>query len=413
MPQFSYLGLDASGQERKGTIEAENEKEVVRILRERSIFVLKVRRGASLQGSRLAASLRGVRRFSKPSQHMPVSSTDLVMFFRQTALMLRAGYTLVTALEANHDMVNKLRLRRAIGRMTDDIRRGANFSSLMKEERKIFSPMVANLIASGEQSGNLDTILDRLADGLERTRDIKLQLISALIYPSVVLLVSLVVMVFLVYGVIPRFATFLTARNAELPASTQLLMDVSRYAQDYGPSLAIILGLSAFGVLAAYTTRGGKRVIDHVILAVPVIGNAVLFAAMAQAGWSFSMLLKSGVSALGALRIVSGITGNLAIGDCFRRAADDLLEGRALSKAFNQPYITQMMQHMAAVGESSGELDTVMGGVGEYYQKELATKVKMIAFMIEPMLILFVGGLVFFVYIAFFKAVMAVSKGGM
>ena len=414
MAIFSYLGLDDKGQEQQGKIEAGSEKEAVRTLRDRSVFVLKVREGDSLAlGSGFLPSWGEWRVLLQPSRYAPVMAGDLVVFFRQTALMLRAGYTLVTSLDASYEMIPKLRLRRSIRRMSDEIRRGTSFSAMLAEEKKIFAPMVANLVASGEHSGNLDIILDRLAEGLERSTDIKRQLVAALFYPVFVLLVCLGVIIFLVVGVIPRFATFLTARNAAIPASTQLLLDVSGWAVDYGRPLGIVLGVGFFAILAAYTTPSGKRKVDRALLVVPVVGSAVLYAAMAQAGWSLSMLLKSGVTALESLRITSGVIGNLAVSDCFRKAADGLLQGRALSKTFEQPHIPLMMRHMAAVGESSGQLDTVMHSVGEFYQKELAVKVKLIAVAIEPMLILLVGGMVGFVYYSFFQAVMAVSTGGM
>lgn len=414
MAVYSYVGLDDRGQEVKGTVEAESDKEVVRILRGRSVFVLKVSEGGSLtEGGDLRARLGELAGNLLPQRYAPVGAGDLVIFFRQTALMLRAGYTLVTALDAGHDMTPKLRLRRAIRGMCDEIRKGASFSALLAQEKKIFSPMVANLVASGEKSGNLDDILDRLADSLERSKEIKRQLVAAMFYPLFVLLVSFGVIIFLVLGVIPRFATFLAGRNASLPASTQVLLDISSWARHYGGPLAIVLGVGLFGVFAAYTTQRGKKAVDRAILAVPLVGTAVLYAAMAQAGWCLAMLLRSGVTALESIRITGGVMENLAIGDCFREAAEGLLQGRSLSRTFEQPHIPLMMRHMAAVGESSGQLDTVMHGTGEYYQKELAAKVKFISVAIEPMLILVVGGMVGFVYFAFFQAVMSVSKGGM
>jgi type IV pilus assembly protein PilC len=411
---FSYVGLDARGEEQQGQIEAENEKEAARILRDRSIYVLKVREGEGLglEGG-LWPRVREIASFLHPSRCAPVGGSDLMVFFRRTAVMLRAGYTLVTALDANYEMTVKHRFRRAIRRMNEEIRRGASFSSMVAQEKKIFSSEMSKLIASGEQSGNLDSILERLAESIERSKELKRQLIAALFYPLFVLLAAIGVVVFLVVGVIPRFATFLTARNATLPASTQVLMDVSEWARNWGGIAGGALGVAIFCILAAYTTRRGKRVVDRCLLAVPVVGSAVLFASMAQAGWSLSMLLKSGVTALESLRITSGVIKNLAVSDCFENAAEGLLTGRSLSKTFEQPHIPLMVRHMAALGESSGQLDAVMHDVGEYYQKELAAKVKLIAIMIEPMLILVVGGMVGFVYFSFFQAVMAVSKGGM
>jgi type II secretory pathway component PulF len=322
MGLFSYVGLDARGLEQKGQLEAASEKELARLLRERSVFLLTAREGkASGPGAGLGAQIREAAGFLLPSHYAPVGAGDLVVFFRQIALMLRAGYTLVATLEATGEMVAKHRLRRAIKKISDEIRRGASFSSMLAGENKIFSPVVSNLIASGEKSGNLDTILDRLAESLERGRELKRQLITALAYPGFVLLASIGVVVFLVVGVIPRFATFLTAKQTALPASTQVLMDISAWALLWGRQVGIVLGIGIFGVFAAYTTRRGKRVVDRCILAVPVVGNAILFAAMAQAGWSMSMLLKSGVTALEALRITGGVVTNLAVGDCFTGAA--------------------------------------------------------------------------------------------
>lgn len=413
MATFSYTGLDNKGQELKGTIEAENEREVVRILRERAVTVVKVREGTSGTGGGLTGHLGAVRELLSLKQYAPVGSADLVAFFRQTALMLRSGYTLVTALDAGNGMTPKLRLRRAIGRMGDAIRKGATFSAMLAAEKGIFSPLVSSLIASGEKSGNLDDILDRLADSLERSKEVKRQLLAAMFYPMFVLLAAIGVVIFLVVGVIPKFASVMTARKASLPASTQMLMNVSSWMQDYGAILGIVLGVVIFLILAACTTRSGKRVVDRVLLAVPVVGGAVQYAAMAQAGWCLAMLLRSGVTALESIRVTSGVTGNLIIGESFQAAAEGLLQGRPLSKTFEQPHIPLMMRHMAAVGESSGQLDTVMNSAGEYYQKELSAKVKLISVAIEPVMIVGVGGIVGFVYYSFFQAMLSASKGGM
>jgi type II secretory pathway component PulF len=412
MATFSYTGLDGTGKELTGTIEAESAKGVVRILRERGVTVVKVREGAAADVG-LKDRLAGVRDLLSLKRYAPVGSADLVAFFRQTALMLRSGYTLVTALDAGNEMTPKLRLRRAIGRMSDAIRKGASFSTMLAEEKRIFSPLVASLIASGEKSGNLDDILDRLADSLERSKEVKRQLLAAMFYPLFVLLAAVGVVIFLVVGVIPKFASVMTARKASLPASTQMLMKVSAWMQDYGAVIGIVLGVVIFGILAAYTTRSGKRAVDRAILVVPIVGSAVQYAAMAQAGWCLAMLLRSGVTALESIRVTSGVTGNLIIGECFQAAAEGLLQGRPLSKTFEQPHIPLIMRHMAAVGESSGQLDTVMNSAGEYYQKELSAKVKLIAVAIEPVMIVAVGGIVGFVYYSFFQAMLSASKGGM
>lgn len=412
MALYSYKGLDRGGQEQKGLIEADNAKDATRMLRDRAIYVLDLKEGDGAAGGGISFLKKWIV-FLLPHRWSPVGSGDLIIFFRQISLMLRAGYTLVKALEMSSEMVANMRLRLAINRMSNEIRRGASFSSQLEKEKRTFSPMMANLVASGEQSGSLDSILERLAEGLERGKELKRQLMAALIYPAFIVLASVAVVAFLVMGVIPRFARFLEARRAELPNSTQMLMDISDWFFTWGSMLAGGFAVFVFVVLAAYTTGPGKRLVDRCFLAIPLIGTAIAYASMAQAGWSLSMLLQSGITALESLRITCGVVNNRAVADCFGRAAEELLAGRSLSKTFEQPFILPMMRHMAAVGESSGQLDAVMGDVGEYYQKELSAKVKLITVSVEPTLILMVGGMVGFVYYAFFQAVMTVSKGGM
>ena len=409
MAVFSYTGLNERGQEIKGEIDSENEKAAVRQLREQGIFVLKVE-PQKLDLRELAGL---VLSYLKVTRYLPVGTDDLVMLFRQTALMLRSGYTLVTTLEANIHMVSKFRLERALKRMEDGIRRGETFSSQLAKEKGIFSPVVANLVASGEQSGSIEAILERLADSMERTKDLKRQVMAAMFYPSFVLLVTIGVVIFLVLGVIPRFEKFLSAKGADIPASTQLLLDISDFALTYAAPGGIVGGTLLFIILAAYTTKPGKRVIDRVLLMIPVLGKAILFGAMAQLCWTLSMLLASGVTVIESLRIGSRVIHNGALSACVANSAEQLLDGVSLSKSFEQRLLPTLVRHMAAVGENSGELETVMHGLGVYYQRELSSKVKLIAVAIEPMLILCVGGMVFFVYYAFFKAVLAVSTGGM
>ncbi|MCG8426212.1 MAG: type II secretion system F family protein, partial [Chromatiales bacterium] len=228
-----------------------------------------------------------------------------------------------------------------------------------------------------------------------------------------VVLGAIGVCIFLVVVVVPRFAKFLNTRDVEIPASTQALMDIADWFQTWGQAMAGITTTLIFGLLVAYTTQVGKRVIDRGILALPVVGKSITYAAMAQAGWTLAMLLRSGVTALQSLRITSGVIGNLAVADGFDYAADRILEGRSLSSAFEQRQIPMMMRHMAAVGERSGQLDTVMQELGEYYRKELEALIKIMTAMVEPALILIVGGMVGFVYYAFFQAVLKVSTGGM
>jgi type IV pilus assembly protein PilC len=414
MGVYSYIALDDKGQEQQGQVEAGDAREAARSLRERAIFVVEIQEGASgIRIEKPAQRLLSGLRWLSPRQHMPVRPPDLVLFFRQVALMLRAGHTIVEALEASREMVPKQRLRQVIERMSEGIQRGQSFSAALAAEKQTFSPMMAKLIESGEEGGELDPILERLAVNLEKRVELKRQLKIAMTYPSFVVVGSIGVSAFLVISVVPRFAKFLNTKKVDIPASTQVLMDIADWFQVWGATLGISLMVITFSLLAAYTTKGGKKVIDRVILILPVVGTSVVYSGMAQAGWTLSMLLRSGVTALQSLRVTSGVMGNRTLADCFESAADQILEGRNLSTALNQGDIPLMVRHMAAVGERSGQLEVVMQEVGEFYRKELEAQVKAMTAMVEPTLILMVGGMVGFVYYAFFQAVLKVSTGGM
>ncbi len=414
MPLFSYEALDGAGKKILGRLEAGNDKEAVRTLRDQSVFVLSIREGDHVGAERgFRAQLNHGLSLVNPLRFLPVVKGDLVQFFHQISLMLRSGYTLVPALKATREMQMKISFIRVIDQLAESISAGASLSAAMKSYAKLFPPMMVNLISIGERSGNLDSILERLAENVEQSKELKRQLIGAMLYPTIVLLCSVGLVVYMVKKVIPSFASFLSARSSSLPSSTQRMMDVSEWALQWGGLVFGIFGVFIFCVLVAYTTRPGKKVVDGAILMQPLIGKAVQFSAMAQTGWSLSLCLRSGLPALDALRINAEAMQNAVIRESFEKAAEELLLGRSLSKAIDQPHVPLMMRHMAAVGEKSGELDTVMFDVGVFFQKELAAKVKMMSVLIEPVMIIGVGALVGFVYYSLFQAVMSVSKGGM
>ncbi len=403
MAVYEYLALDANGAERVGHVEAPDERTAALQLREAKVFVLSIRDPAA---SGIDES--GVSPFA-PKRYLSTSQGDLVFLFRQLALMLRAGHTVVQALEANREMAVKFQLRKALGRMRDFIEGGGSLSRALAAERRVFPPMVAKLIEAGEKSGEIEDILERMADDIERRLDIKRQLLTALTYPSIVFLVAVGVSAALVGWVIPRFAVFLTSRGKELPATTQFLMDLAGWFQAWGAIFAGGVGLAIFAVLAAYTTTGGKRVVDMLLLKVPVIGGTLRSAALGQAASMLAMQLRSGITLLQSLSITAGVIGNQAFADAFAQAGERILGGQPLSLALRVKVLPPLVRYMAAIGERSGELEAVMQSLGEYYRKDLQARVKTMAAWVEPVMILVVGGMVGTVYLSFFQAALRVS----
>lgn len=410
MPIYGYIALNAHGMELRDEIEARDEREARALLRGQQVRVVHLQEGSVPEAGGLGLRALELVAPLLPRSWLPVGARDLGLLFRQLALMLRAGHTLVHALDACARLTQKLRARALVRGLAERLRGGRNLSEAMHETGRPFSTLMVALVESGETSGDLDTVLTRLADDVERRTELKRQLVTALTYPSIVLLAAVGVVAFLVLTVIPRFATFLAGRGKEVPAAAQTLLDISTWLGNWGLALMAAILLTAFLLAVVYALPPGRLAIDRFLLMVPVVGATLIAAAMAQAAWTLAMLVRSGATVLVSLQITARIVGNRAIAHAFDRAGAAVLEGRSVSVALKQSVMPPLMRHMAEVGESSGELDAVMEEVGSYYRKELDAKVKILSAMIEPILILFVGGIVGFVYFAFFQAVMTVSS---
>lgn len=413
MPVYSYMGLNPRGEKVIGNIEADTEREMIRMLKDRSVFVTKSKPGENAFENAFLSFIKTYGVYLNLTRYIPVGTGDLIIFFRQVSIMIRAGFTLVAAIEVAVDMQRKYGMQRALKRISKDVRRGGTFSACMMREKKIFTPMMANLIASGEKSGNLDYIMEKIADNLEQTKELKRNLIMAMFYPCIILMMAFVLVFVMILFVIPKFSVFLSSRGTQLPASTQMMMDISDWVINNGVFYGGAAGIGLFLTLASYTTPKGKYIIDGVMLRIPIIGKVIVFAGIANATWTMAMLLESGVTALDSLRITKGVIANAVMSKKFSLAADSLLDGVSMSRALTQKFIPDMVRHMVSVGENSGQLDYVMNALGEYYKKELTSKMNFLATAVEPTLILGVGGIAAFVYTSLFEAVMAVSKGGM
>lgn len=406
---FHYVGLGADGKEVRGRIEAPSRREVARALQQRSIFVVEIREGGGPAQPDGPARARLLPRLPLRDL-LPVGPDDQVFFFRQLGLMLRAGHTVVKALDISVGLTSKPRMARAIERMSRAIQGGANFHSAMALEKKTFPPLVANLVASGEASGELDVVLERIASNMERSQEMKRQLITAMIYPSIVLIASIGVVWALLALVVPKFSTFFASRGADLPAMTRMLVDLSAWVVDYGAYAAATVGSVVFLILAASTFERGKAAIDRTLLHLPVFGHSVILSNMAQMGTTMALLIRSGLTVLETLRVLEKVLPNSALAASIRRAGEGILAGQSLSAAMKQKFVPPLMCHMAAVGEQGGQLDAVMDEVGSFYFKRLETRAKRMVSFVEPALIIFVGGIVGVVYLAIFQAVSAVSS---
>ncbi len=403
MPFFSYVALDSAGKETRGRLEAGSERDVIQALREQGLFVVNLN-AAKNAGSGATGEERSLLERMSIKQYLKVTDTHRIFLFRQLAMMLRSGLTIVQSLNISSELVERRRLSLAVQRMSHAIQGGASFSDSLKQE-KIFKPIVANLVASGEETGEVDRILERLSDNMEMAQDRKRTLFVAMLYPGIVFFSSIGVIVFLMMKVVPDYAEFFANRGQDLPTLMGFLLDVSDFFLDWGAFMGSVVGITIFLILAAYTTLRGKAVIDHVLLKIPFIGKAIEFSAVSEFGVTLSMLLRSGMTVLEGLRVMTKVMTNVPFARSLETAGNDILAGQSLAAALDRDPMPKLVSHMVAVGEQSGELDTVLDNIGEFHSKKLQNSAKLVIAFIEPALIMFVGGIVLVVYLSIVQTV--------
>lgn len=405
MAKFAYTALDVDGKEKKGLLEAMDMNAATRLLKDQGLFVVKID-----EGGRGASSHHGKGIGALISNNLSVSKRDLVFFFKQLAFMLRAGLPMLYALSISKKQF-KGRLRSVIEEIIAEIEAGNPLSKAMKKYKTdVFPPIVANMTFAAENTGAIDVVMLRLAKHLEKKLALRSQTISAMIYPSVVILAAVAVVTFLLGVIIPKFAAFLTNRGRQLPAPTQLLIDMSNFVVNYGIYIAGFFVLLVVLIGLYYATPRGRLMIDTLLLRVPVIGGLLTNSAMADFSWSLAMMLRSGLTAFDGLNIASQVISNRYISNHLAAAAEKIRVGKDLASSIEGKGIPDLVPQMTTVGEQTGSLDQILDELGGFYEERLEESVKRMAALIEPVLILVVGVIVGFVYYAFFMALFSLVK---
>ncbi len=418
MAQFEYQALDQQGKASDGVIDAASQPAAITKLRARSLYVLEIqpRKTAPNGSTKSASSLSSTsqksfyHRFLE--RYQPINTGEQVFFFRQLAVMLRSGLPLLQSLEVCQMQGNNRRLKKHVREIIDGVQSGKRFSQCLQQLKGIFPYTAIRLIETGEASGELDHVLERVATHLEMKVGLRSKIITSLAYPAIVIITAVGVTAFLTWAVIPKFAEYFAKRKIELPASTEALMQISGLLQQFGPW--IILGMIGgfIGLGFVWRNTAGRLFLSRRATHIPVVGKIMEVSSMAQMGKTLSLLLGSGLTVTESLQVTASTTGNPAYKNGLSLSVSDILKGQSLSESLDQDDFPALVKQMISVGEQTGELSMALQQMGSFYESELQTRIQRMTVLIEPFILFFIGGTVGFVYFAFFKAVFQIASSG-
>lgn len=398
---FTYQGRDAGGNTVRGIIAAENQELAVRELRRRNIFVIECRPAVDKKNWEQRRLLR--RR---------VSRRDLALFCRQLATMLGAGLPIITALQIIEKQVENRTLKTATAQILSDLASGEAFYRALEKQSRTFPPIFIHTIEAGEMGGALDETLEHLAIHLEREHEVEEKVKSAMAYPLVVCGVAVLVVVFLLTYVLPTFQTMLNTLQVPLPWPTRLILGVSQGVRRWWPAVGAGLGGAGYGFYLWYKKPQNRLLLDKALLRLPVFGSLHHKAVMSRFSRTLGTLLHSGVALLPALEVVRRTAGNSVVARALERAEESVRDGQGLAAPLDASGVfPPMVVEMITVGEETGALEQLLFKLSTFFDREVEETVTRLSSLVEPLLILVMGGIVGLVVVAVLLPVFSLVGG--
>jgi type IV pilus assembly protein PilC len=403
MPTFAYSGRTRGGQSVTGERVADTVEAAVAALRREQIQVTRIDPAKAAAKAQAPAKPKALKSKSVPAK-------NLAIFTRQFSVMIDAGLPLVQCLEILGKQEPHKHFSAAILKVREDVESGAALADAMKKHPKTFDALYSNMIAAGEAGGILDTILKRLAVYIEKNVKLKGEVKSAMIYPVAVIVIAGVVVGAILWKVIPTFASLFAGLGAQLPLPTRLVISASNGIVSYGIFILMGLGLMVYGLGQYYATPNGRRVIDRILLKMPVLGDILRKVAVARFCRTLSTLLASGVPILDGLDITARTAGNAIIEDAIQVTRTSIERGETISGPLRETNVfPSMVVQMINVGETTGALDAMLSKIADFYEEEVDTAVAGLLTLMEPVMIAFlgviVGGIVIAMYLPIFDLI--------
>ncbi len=396
MAKFQYQARSFTGKTSNGVIDAVDEAEVRVKLRAKQLIPLKLKIVQSVEKKENAVS------FFAPK----VKTRELQIFTRQFSTLINAGIPIMDSLKILSDGASDKIIKEAVIQISASIETGKRLSESMQHHPRVFDTLYCNMIRAGEEAGILDTILDRLSTYAEKNEKIKNQVKGALVMPIVIVCAAFIIITGIILFIIPKFAEFYKSSGKPLPALTQLVVSfsdslIANWIFYFG---GLFLGI--YLVITYLSSKDGKIAFDKFIINAPIFGDVVQKSSVARMSRTLSTLLSSGINMIEAIEIAAKTAGNHVI----EKALHACKEAVTVGKPFHQPLsrqkeIPQMLAQMVAIGEQSGSLDTMLAKVADFYEDEVENAVRAMTSLIEPLMMIVLGGIIAFILIAMYLPV--------
>jgi len=391
MAKFSYKAKNTEGKIITGELEAPDARFVSANLRNEGLFVIDIK--ASFSHAMLSS-------IDIPFKGK-VTTSDITNFTRQISVMISSGLTISEALTSLRNQSSNPHTEKLLGDLLISVESGLSLSKSLALHKEVFPDIYIAVVAAGESSGLLDKMLNRLADNLEKEREFRGKLKTALIYPIIILIGVVIVVAILMLFVVPQMSSLYSQLNIELPLPTRIVVEVSNFFVTFWWLFAILIVVGYVGFVTWRKTPSGKEILDTLYLKVPAWGSLQEVAILAELTRTLSLLVGSGTPILDSLNSVSGATANKLYADAVKRVSKKVEKGLSLASAMAQEKILPpLLAQMARVGEETGKLDEVMIKISVFYEAEAERKIKGLTTVIEPVILVVLGFIVAFIMVS-------------
>ncbi len=410
MARFFYIARDRTGHKQTGVQEAATQEEALSSLQSRDLIIVDIFPELKEAGG---ISPEAVSKARFKPKHYRITGDDLVLFCRQLSTLLGAGVTILKSLEIIAQQIASRRFYSVIKNLQKNMEAGFSFHETLAKHPTVFSELWINLVESGEASGNLAIVLSRLASYLERKAAYRRKVISAMIYPVILMAAGLGALLFLTIRIIPTFANLFKGYNITLPLLTRILLAVSSFIRKFMLMLivAIMVGVWLFRKYIA--TREGRKRYEKFLLRLPVFGEFYRIMIIERFTSEMATLVESGVPILYSLEITERSVANLVLAGIIRKIKEEVREGKSLSQPLEKSgFFEPMAVQMVAIGEEIGELSNMFKRLNAFYQEYVDTFLTRFATMFEPIMLLFMGVIVGIIVIGLFLPIFYIAKIG-